>query len=314
MSLSKIISPLIVFVILAILPISLPSYYIGLVILMFIFAIFAMSLNILLGYGGLPSLGHAACFGVGAYTFGCLAVKVHCNFWVGATAGLVLSLCVAAGFGLLALRTRGVYFLMITLALSQLLWGIAFKWTSVTNGDDGLSGIPRPDLLFTPVNLSDTTAFYYFTLIFFMISAAAIYVLVQSPFGLALKGIRDSETRMRALGYNTWLYQYVAFITAGFFAAIAGILNVCYHGFVGPGDLHLVTSAKVLLMVILGGTGTFWGPIIGAFGLVFMENFISGYTEHWLLVLGSIYILVILFAPHGIYSPIRRRIQTWLTP
>jgi branched-chain amino acid transport system permease protein len=314
MRLFKIISVLIAFAILAILPIFLTSYYIGLVILMFIFAIFAMSLNILLGYGGLPSLGHAACFGVAAYTFGYLAVKVLCNFWVGATAGLVLSLCVAAVFGLLALRTRGVYFLMITLALSQVLWGIAFKWTSVTNGDDGLSGIPRPDLVFIPVSLSNITIFYYFTLIFFMISLIAIYVVVQSPFGLALEGIRDSETRMRSLGYNTWLYRYVAFIIAGFFAAIAGILYVCYHGFVGPGYLHLVLSAKVFLMVTLGGAGTFMGPVIGAFGIVLLENVISGYTERWLLILGIIYVLVIVFAPQGIYSPMRRRIQKWLTP
>ncbi len=313
MRLSKIISVVFVFVLLVILPMFLSSYYVGLIILMLIFSIFAMSLNILMGYGGLPSLGHAAFFGVAAYTTGYLVLKEFHNFWLSGAGGLILSLCVGALFGILALRTRGVYFLMITLALSQVLWGIAFKWTSVTRGDDGLSGISRPDLGIIGLSLSDTNAFYYFTLIFFVVSMIAISLVVKSPFGLALKGIRDSETRMRALGYNVWLYQYAAYIIAGFFASISGILHVHYHGYVGPGDLHLITSAKVFLMVILGGAGTLIGPVVGAFTVVLLENLISDYTERWLLILGLIYVFVIIFAQQGIYYPIRRRVQQWLS-
>jgi len=194
------------------------------------------------------------------------------------------------------------------------LWGIALKWTSVTRGDDGLAGIPRPDLVFIHPDLSNTTAFYYFTLIFFAVSALAMSLVVRSPFGLALRGISLSEARMRALGYNVWLYQYVAFVIAGFFAAVAGILSVYYRGYVGPGDLSLVTSAKVLLMVILGGAGTLVGPVVGAFSMVLLENFISANTERWLFVLGLIYVLVIIFAPHGVYKPIMRRVLKWVTP
>ncbi len=248
-----------------------------------------------------------------AYTSGFLALKGLHNFWLGAAAGVILSLVVAAIFGFLVLRTRGVYFLMITLALSQVLWGIAFKWASVTHGDDGLSGIPRPDLVFMRLDLSNTTVYYYFVLFFFLAATVAMWLLARSPFGLTLEGIRDSETRMRTLGYNAWNYQYVAFILAGFFASIAGILNVYYNGYVGPSDLHIVTSAKVLLMVILGGAGTIVGPIVGAFSIVLFENLISGYTERWLLLLGFIYVLVIIFAPQGIYSPIKKRVYRWFT-
>jgi branched-chain amino acid transport system permease protein len=309
----KTVTALVFFSLLVVLPIFLSSYYVGLMVLMLIFSIFAMSLNILLGYCGLPSLGHASFFGVAAYTTGFLALKGVQNFWLGAAAGVILSLIVATIFGFLVQRTRGVYFMMITLALSQVLWGIAFKWTSVTHGDDGLSGILRPNLVFIQLDLSNTTVYYYFVLFFFIVATGAVSLVAQSPFGLTLKGIRDSETRMRTLGYNIWIYQYAAFILAGFFASIAGIFSVYYHGYVGPSDLHIVTSAKVLLMVILGGAGTLVGPIVGAFGIVLLENFISCYTERWLLLLGLIYVLVIIFAPQGIYPPIKKRIYKWLT-
>jgi branched-chain amino acid transport system permease protein len=303
-----------VLAILAILPVFLSSYYVGLMIVMLIFGIFAMSADILVGYSGLPTLGHAAFFGVASYTAGYLTLNVLNNFWLNLAASIGLSLAVGGVFGLLALRTRGVYFMMITLALAQVLWGVAFKWTSVTRGDDGLSGIPRPDLGFITLNLADATAYYYFTLTLFILAVIAMYLVVKSPFGLALRGIRDSETRMRSLGYNIWLYQYVAFIIAGFFAALAGVLNVYYHGYVGPADLHLVTSARVLLMVILGGAGTLFGPVVGAFSIVILENFISDYTSRWMMVLGFIYVLVIILAPQGIYGPITRRVERWLSP
>ena len=310
----RIILALAVVIILGVLPNFLSSYYVGLMVLMLVFAIFAMSLDIMGGYGGMPSLGHAACFGVAAYVAGYLTLKLVNNFWLALVVGLLVAAIIAALFGLLVLRTRGVYSLMITLALCQVLWGIAFKWTAVTRGDDGLSGIPRPDLAFIPLDLSGPLAYYFFTLVIFAIAAAAMFRIVQSPFGLALKGVRDSETRMRALGYNVWLYRYTAFVIAGFFAGLAGVLSVFYHGFVGPGDLHIAMSAEVLLMVILGGAGTLIGPIIGAFGIVLLENIVSGFTARWLIALGAVYVLVILFAPHGIYKPIKRRVLGWLTP
>lgn len=314
MKLWKTIIVLVTICVLVFLPVFLSSYYVGLMVLMLIFSIFAMSLDILLGYGGLPTLGHAAFFGVAAYTSGYLALKGVGNFWLQAASGIVLSLIVAAVFGFFVLRTRGVYFLMITLALSQLLWGISFKWTSVTHGEEGLPGIPRPDLVFIRLNTSDVAVYYYFTLVIFAAATVAMYLIVLSPYGLALKGTKDSETRMHALGYNVWLYQYVALIIAALFASIAGVLSAFYHGFVGPQDLHVATSAKVLFMVIFGGAGTLFGSIFGAFSIVLLENLVSSYTEHWLLVLGLIYVSVIIFAPRGIFLLIKEAALRWLRP
>jgi branched-chain amino acid transport system permease protein len=289
------------------LPAVLSSYQLSLVTKMLIFGIFAMSLDLLLGYAGLPSLGHAAYFGVAAYTVGLLALRVANNFWLDFPAGLLMAAGVSALFGLFALRTRGSYFLMITLALGQVLWGIAFGWRSLTGGDDGLPSVPRPDLSL-PWALTDGVPFYYFVLIFFALAVGALALIVSSPFGRALVGVRESERRMEVLGYDVWRYKYVAFILAGFFAGLAGNLFVYFNGFVSPSYLNILFSASALLMVILGGSGTLLGPAIGAAAIVGLENFISGYVERWVLVLGVIYVLVTLFAPNGLVGLVRQRL------
>jgi branched-chain amino acid transport system permease protein len=288
---------------LGVLPLFLPSYYTGLFSLMFIFAIFAMSLDILQGYTGLPSLGHAAFFGTSAYMVGILNVKIFkaCNFGVELIAGILAAAAVASIFGLIVLRSKEVYLLMILMASSMMLWGIAFKWRSVTGGDDGLPGISRPDLRFIHLDLGSTTHFYYFALLFFIVSAALMYLVVHSSFGHTLLGIRESETRMRSLGYNIWLQKYIAFNVSAIFAGLAGVLLAYYNGFVGPSELHLVTSAEVLIMVILGGAGTLFGPAIGAGIIIFIKTFVSGYTEHWMIILGALYMATIIFAPQGVY-------------
>jgi branched-chain amino acid transport system permease protein len=258
-----------------------------------------MSLNLIMGYGGLPSLGHAAYFGIGAYTVGLLALKVTRNFWIDVSAGLLLATVTAALFGLLALRAEGSYLLMITLALAQVLWGIAFGWRRFTGGDDGLPGIPRPgDGL--PFSLASGPRFYYLVLLAFVATVALLSLIVSSPFGKALVGIRESERRMEVLGYHTWLYRYVAFVLAGALAGVAGMLFVYFNGFVSPVYLGVVLSATALIMVILGGAGTLLGPALGAAVIVFLENVTSAYTQHWLLVLGVIYVAVTMFAPHGL--------------
>jgi branched-chain amino acid transport system permease protein len=289
------------------LPAVLSSYQLSLVTKMLIFGIFAMSLDLLLGYAGLPSLGHAAYFGVAAYTVGLLALRVANNFWLDFPAGLLMAAGVSALFGLFALRTRGSYFLMITLALGQVLWGIAFGWRSLTGGDDGLPSVPRPDLSL-PWALTDGIPFYYFVLIFFALAIGALALIVSSPFGRALIGVRESERRMEVLGYDVWRYKYVAFILAGLFAGLAGNLFVYFNGFVSPSYLNILFSASALLMVILGGSGTLLGPAIGAAVIVGLENFISGYMERWVLVLGVIYVLVTLFAPNGLVGLVRQRL------
>ena len=287
---------------------ALPIYYVGLLSQALIFGIFAMSLNLLLGYTGLPSLGHSAYFGTAAYATAVLSLRVSESFWLNAPGGVLLSVIIAGVYGLLALRTAGVYFLMITLALAQVLWGIALSWRGMTGGDNGLAGIPRPDLGL-PLSLWDTHNFFYFVLVAFALMAAAMYVLVNSPFGYALRGIRENETRMRVLGYNVWLYKYLAFVIAGMFAGVAGVLFVYHNGFVSTSELSVVLSAKALLMVILGGAGTLFGPVLGAGVVVFLSHIVSAYTGRWLLVLGTVYVLVVLFAPLGILKGLQARLR-----
>jgi branched-chain amino acid transport system permease protein len=290
--------------VLLLLPHLLSTYYLGLVIQMMIFALFAMSLDLLIGYTGMASLGHAAYFGVAAYATGLLALKLGWGVWLALPAGLLVAALTATLFGFLALRTRGSYFLMITLALSQVVWGIAFGWRSLTGGDDGLPEVPRPNLGL-PWSLTDETPFYYFVLFCIGVGTFLLIRIVSSPFGFALRGIRESETRMLSLGYNVWRYKLAVFVLAATFAGLAGCLYVYYNRFVSPDYLQVIRSAEVLLMVILGGAGTLIGPAIGAALIVFLDNVVSTYTERWLLVLGVIYVVVALFAPRGVVGFLR---------
>lgn len=287
----------------------LPSYYAGLLIEGMIFSVFALSLNLLVGYTGLPSLGHAAYFAAGAYAAGLMAVHVTSNFFAGAVSGVVAGVVMSAAFGLLALRASGVYFLMITLALAQIAWGVAFSWRDVTGGDDGLRGVVRPTLGIPGIDLSGTRAFYFFTLFAFMAVAILMHLLLRSPFGRSLNGIQERDARMNALGYNVWLHKYIVFIISGGFAGFAGVLFVQYKGFVSPEAASIVMSAEVMLMVILGGAGTLAGPVIGAFIIILLSNVISAYTTHWTFILGALYAVVMLVAPDGIVGELRAALR-----
>jgi branched-chain amino acid transport system permease protein len=271
-----------------------------------IIAILAMSLDVLLGYTGLPSLGHAAYFGVAAYAVGILTTEYQRGFLTCLVVGVALAALTAAVFGLLAIRASGTYFLMITLALGMVVWGLAFRWVSMTKGDNGIAGVPRPELGL-PWSLSAPLPFFYFALTAAVAAWAVLGLLVRSPFGMGLQGIRESESRMRALGYNVWLHKYLAFVIAGAFAGFAGVFWAYYNGFVSPVDVQLVTSVETLLMVALGGPGTLAGPALGAMIIVFLKNFVSVYTKRWLLILGAVYIGVILFAPQGVLGALKRR-------
>jgi len=284
----------------------LSAYPLTLLTQVAIVAVLAMSLDVLLGYTGLPSLGHAAYFGVAAYAVGILTTDHQRGFLVCLLVGLGLATLTAAVFGLLAIRATGTYFLMITLALGMVVWGLAFRWVSVTKGDNGIAGVPRPDLG-GPWNLTAPLPFFYFVLAAALLAWALLGLLVRSPFGMTLMGIRESESRMRALGYNVWLHKYLAFILSGTFAGFAGVFWAYYNGFVSPVDVQLVTSVETLLMVALGGPGTLAGPALGAALIVFLKNFVSVYTKRWLLILGAVYIGVILFAPRGVLGAFRRR-------
>ncbi|HET9616767.1 MAG TPA: branched-chain amino acid ABC transporter permease [Pseudolabrys sp.] len=267
------------------------------------FAILAMSTDLLLGFTGLPSLGQAAYFGVGAYLTAVLATKMHFglgfDFWIVVVLGFLIGAALAAVFGLFAIRATGVYFLMITLALGQCVWGLAYRWNSLTGGDNGINMTSRPNF---GIDLSNETTFFYLVFAFFAASMGALYVLVRSPFGRSLAGIREREVRMQILGYNTWLHKYLAFVIAGGFGGLAGVLWAHTNGHVSPETVVITTSVDALLMVVLGGAGTLVGGAVGA-GIVFgLREYLSTIVPWWQYVLGGVYVLAILYLPGGLMS------------
>lgn len=283
-------------------PLFFDTYIQSLLTKCLIFAIFAMSLDIVLGYTGLLSLGHAAFFGTGGYVVGILLIHFGIkNFWIAAPLAIITAGAVAAILGLVALRASDIYFMLLTFALGQLLYSVAweFDWLHA-GGTQGIPGITKP-FIGIPGFGWDTVRFYYFVFLIFIICYFLIHRLVNSPFGRALEGIRESEPRMRALGYNTWLYKYIAFIIGGAFAGAAGILSAYYKGMILAGDLGVTTSALAMLMVILGGIGTLFGPCIGAIVIVFIEFFASSYTpERWPIILGGAFVATILWLRGGV--------------
>jgi branched-chain amino acid transport system permease protein len=266
-----------------------------------VLGIVAMSVDLLLGYTGLPSLGQAAYLGVGAYLTAILATKLGFglgwDFWIVVPLGMLIGAATAAFFGLFAIRASGVYFLMITLALGMCVWGLAYRWNSLTGGDNGINMPGRPVF---GVELANDVTFFYVVLGFFLASFFALQVLVSSPFGKSLVGIRERELRMRILGYNTWLHKYIAYIIAGAFGGLAGVLWAHLNGIVSPSDLLLTTSVDVLLMVVLGGPGTLVGGLIGAAVVVFLREYLATVVQWWQYVLGAVYVLTILYLPSGI--------------
>jgi branched-chain amino acid transport system permease protein len=282
-------------------------YYINIASQILIWAIFALGLNVLVGYGGLVSLGHAGLFGTASYAAAWL-VAAGAGQLAGGLGALALTLLMSALSAALALRATGIGFLMITLALGQILWGIAYRWISLTNGDNGINLSTRP----MPLGLSLATpgAFYIATLLVFGLAVAAMASFVASPFGASLRGTRDQPRRMTALGYDVWLIRFLAFLFSGFWTGVAGLLFCYYNQFVSPHLLALSSSAEVLLMVISGGSGTLLGPIAGAALVVIMKNVASAYIERWNLVLGAIFVAIIVLMPEGLV-PGSQRIWRW---
>jgi branched-chain amino acid transport system permease protein len=283
------------------------EYYINIASQIVIAAILALSLNLLVGWGGMISLGHAAYLGVAAYLTIYLTVQAGFGHLMGALIAVGATTGLAMIFGYLALRASGLGFLMITLALGQILWGVAYRWSSLTGGDNGLGGLKRPHPF--GLNLMDPTTFYYFVLFFLAIALWCMARFMQSGLGQSLQGTRDQPRRMRALGYNVWLIQWLSFVFAGFWGAIAGLLYAYYNQFVSPQTLHLTTSAETLLMVIAGGTGTLLGPVVGAALVVILKNVVSAYITRWLILLGVIFVAIVLFMPEGLVPGITRRIR-----
>jgi branched-chain amino acid transport system permease protein len=287
------------------------SYVLVLMTQALVLGIIAMSVDLLLGYTGLPSLGQAAYLGMGAYLTAILASTygfgLGGGFWLVVLLGILAGAAAAAVFGLFAVRAGGVYFLMITLALGMCVWGLAYRWNSLTGGDNGINMPGRPDF---GIALADDLNYFYLVLGFFVLSLAALHVLVRSPFGRSLVGIRERELRMRILGYNTWLHKYLAFVIAGGFGGLAGVLWAHLTGIVSPGDVILTTSVDVLLMVVLGGPGTLVGGAIGAGVVVFLREYLATIVPWWQYVLGAVYVLTILYLPGGLMG-IPARVRRW---
>jgi branched-chain amino acid transport system permease protein len=289
---------------LAAFPWTAGEFYVNLASQILIAAIFAGSLNLLVGYGGLPSLGHASYLGVAAYVSALLYLNFGLSHWASAPLALLATTLMACLFGLIALRATGLGFLMLTLALSQVLWGTAYRWVAVTEGDNGLRGLTRPAPF--GINLDDSAAFYYFTVLVTALSILMMARFVNSPFGTVLRGTRDQPRRMSVLGHDVWLVRWMTFVYSGFWGAVAGLLFVYYNKYIHPTSLSLTTSAEAILAVIAGGSGTLAGPVIGAAIIVVLKNYVSAYIERWNMLMGFVFVVIVIFLPEGIVPGVRR--------
>jgi branched-chain amino acid transport system permease protein len=285
-------------------PILSSSYWTDIVTETLIFAIVAMSLDLLMGYGGLVSFGHAAFFGVGSYAIVLIGVKLGLSPWLGVGAAILAAAGASAIIGFFCVRMSGATFFMLTLAFSQLLYSAAVKWRWLTGGSDGIGGLPRPT--FFGLSLADSRVMYFACLACFLLSLYLLRRIIGSQFGHAIVGLRENETRMRALGFATTRLKLVAFTVAGAFAGLSGALYAMFNGFVSPDALSFGLSGTFLLMVVLGGAGSLLGPAIGAAVFLLMKHFVSSHTEHWLLVVGVVFVCCVMFFRGGIYGLIQR--------
>jgi len=284
------------------------DFYINLASQILIAAIFALSLNLLVGFGGMTSLGHASYLGVAAYISALLTSRYGLGHGAAALLSILGTVAMAAFFGLIALRATGLGFLMITLALSQVLWGLAYRMSNVTNGDNGIAGLTRP--MPFGISLDSPIAFYWFVLIVATIAFVLMMVFISSAFGSSLKGVRDQPRRMAALGFNPWLIRWITFIYAGFWGGIAGLLYVYYHKYIHPTSLSTTSSAEALLGVIAGGSGTLGGPAVGAALVLLLKNYASAYIERWNMLLGLVFLFIVLVMPAGIVPGFTKLLAT----
>ncbi|OLN22119.1 branched-chain amino acid ABC transporter permease [Domibacillus antri] len=279
-------------------PFFLSLFHLNLFTEILILGIFSLSLNVLVGYTGMVSLGHAAFFGVGAYAAGIAAKEMSPNLLATLPIALIATIMVAAVIGMFCMKVSGFYFLMLTLAFSQMIYSFIHQSTDLTGGSNGLSGIPAP--VAGGIDFSNPVLLFYFILGVFFSVYAGLSLLVHSPFGQVLVGIRENETRMRSMGYNTTRYKYASFIIAGALGGLAGSLYTSFNGFISPIDVYWTMSGSVLIMVIIGGAGTMAGPVLGAALIVILETIVSSYTHSWMMIIGIIFIIFVVFFPKGL--------------
>ena len=298
-------------VLLALFPLSGATFYTELVTKVMILAIFALSLDLLVGYTGLVSFGHAAFYGVGAYALGLLAPKyAPASLWVTLPAAIVAAGVAALAVGAFVVRVKGIYFIMVTLAFAQMFYFV-FHDTKFGRGSDGISLNFKPTAAIgglVPFDLASATQFYYFVFAAMLLVFAFLRVMLRSAFGRALQGIRSNEHRMRSLGFPVYRYKLASFTLAGALAGLAGYLSALQFGFVNPELLSWHQSGNVLLMLILGGIGSLYGAVAGAFAFVALQEVFSSLTTHWQLLLGATIVALVIFLPGGLAS-IGGRIQ-----
>jgi branched-chain amino acid transport system permease protein len=275
-------------------PLVMPRFYVYLTALIMTTGLLATSLNFALGYGGIFQFHHAVFYGVGAYATGLAIAKLGYSAWVAFLFGPIAAAIVSLIIGVICIRLSKLYFGMLQIALGSLVWAIVYRWYTFTGGDDGIHGIAMPDIL------GSYSGAYYFTLIVTAASMLAMYLMVKSPFGSVLQGIRDNDVRSQAIGVNVRLHQLVALVIAGFFAGVAGVLFVVVDNSIFPDMMFWTLSMEIVIMALLGGWFTFLGPMLGAAVLVGLRTFVATFTDYWALILGIILMLVIVFLPDGI--------------
>jgi branched-chain amino acid transport system permease protein len=282
------------------LPYVVGTFLLGTATLTLVYGLFALSVNLLAGYGGLLSLGHAGIMATAAYGTGYVATHSHGGHLEQVIVGLLAALAASAVFGLMAMRTRAVYFLMVTLAQGMIVFGLASSLAPITGAENGLTGVARPGWV------AQDWQYYYLCLAVLLVCAGMMWVVVRSPFGLALRGLRESRSRLRMLGYNPTLHTFYGFVVSGFFAGVAGVLFAYNNQFVSPSVAEFATSAQGILMVLVGGIGTLSGPVVGAFIIVLAQNWLSLHTDRWLTVQGVVFVLMVLFAREGLVGALAR--------
>jgi len=289
---------LIALVVLVLAPFFLSEFLTVFATEMLIMALFALAFNLLFGFTGLLSFGHAAYFSLGAYTSAMVLIKVTPFIPLAFTIGILTAMLAAWLIGYLCVRLDEIYFAMLTLAFGMMIHTVIWQWDSLTGGADGLVGIPRPHFLF--FDLSNTTPYYYFTLIVVVICAAILWLIINSPFGLTLKSIRENHERVEYLGINMKRYRLISFVISGFFCGVAGALFAPFERAISPEIAFWTKSAEPVFMSLLGGMNIFFAPVAGAAIFMYLKEIISGYTEYWMFPLGAILILIVIFLPGGI--------------
>jgi branched-chain amino acid transport system permease protein len=279
------------------LPAIADAYWVSLVTQMLVFGLLALSADLLLGNAGLFSLCHAAFFSVAAYASAITQVRYGFDSVSGMAFGILMGTALGFLFGL-AVRTRGVYFILVTLAMGYVIWGVGYRWSALTGGDSGITNVPAPRL--GPWSVDNGTELYFLILGVVAVVMFLYSRFIRSPFGLALRGIKSGEPRMKSLGYNTPQHLYLAFVISSFMSSVAGVLYVCFNKFVNPVSASLHVNVETVLMAIVGGSGTLLGPFLGAGLILGLRNWVSTFFELHLAVMGLVFMAVVIWAPGGV--------------